>query len=57
VAHRARERATEVGADGCVAVGGGSAIALGKAITLEHGLPVVAVPTTCAGSEITPIWG
>lgn len=57
VAARARDLARELGADGCVAVGGGSAIGLGKAIALEHGLPVVAVPTTYAGSEMTPIWG
>jgi maleylacetate reductase len=57
VAHRARDLAAELGADGCVAVGGGSAIGLGKAVALEHGLPVVAVPTTYAGSEMTPIWG
>jgi maleylacetate reductase len=57
VARRARERAAELGADGCVAVGGGSAIGLGKAIALEHDLPVIAVPTTYAGSEMTPVWG
>ncbi|GAA4228338.1 maleylacetate reductase [Actinomadura meridiana] len=57
VARRARARAAEVGADCCVAVGGGSAIGLGKAIALEHGLPVVAVPTTYAGSEMTTVWG
>jgi maleylacetate reductase len=57
VAARAREAAAELGADGCVAAGGGSTIGLGKAIALEHGLPVVAVPTTYAGSEMTPIWG
>jgi maleylacetate reductase len=57
VADRARARARELGADGCVAVGGGSAIGLGKAIALAYGLPVVAVPTTYAGSEMTPVWG
>ncbi|HLU60300.1 MAG TPA: maleylacetate reductase [Pseudonocardia sp.] len=57
VAARARAAAADLGADGCVAVGGGSTIGLGKAIALEHALPVVAVPTTYAGSEMTPIWG
>ncbi|MEW3612147.1 iron-containing alcohol dehydrogenase, partial [Pseudomonas aeruginosa] len=36
---------------------GGSTIGLGKAIALESGLPILAVPTTYAGSEMTPIWG
>jgi maleylacetate reductase len=57
VAERAAAAAVELGADGCVTVGGGSAIGLGKAIALKHSLPVVAVPTTYAGSEMTPVWG
>jgi maleylacetate reductase len=56
LARRARDVAAELDADGWVAVGG-SGIGLGKAIALEHGLPVIAVPTTYAGSEMTPVWG
>ena len=52
-----RARAVRSAADGVLAVGGGSAIGLAKAVALELGLPVVAVPTTYAGSEMTPIWG
>ena len=43
--------------DVCVSVGGGSPIGLGKAIARETGLPLVAVPTTYSGSEMTSIWG
>jgi maleylacetate reductase len=43
--------------DACVALGGGSAIGLGKAIVRETGLPLVAIPTTYSGSEMTAIWG
>ncbi|MEK9660640.1 MAG: maleylacetate reductase [Alphaproteobacteria bacterium] len=57
VAGRARDEARRLGADCCVAVGGGSTTGLGKAIALEYGLPIIAVPTTYAGSEMTPIWG
>jgi alcohol dehydrogenase class IV len=56
-AREARQAAKELGADCCVALGGGSTIGLGKAIALESGLPIIAVPTTYAGSEMTPIYG
>ncbi|GGN34482.1 maleylacetate reductase [Streptomyces fuscichromogenes] len=57
VADRGVAAAGAAGADGCVAVGGGSAIGLGKAIALRTGLPLIAVPSTYAGSEMTPVWG
>lgn len=57
LAEKARARAAELGADCCVAVGGGSTIGFGKAIALTSGLPVIAVPTTYSGSEMTTIWG
>ena len=47
----------ETGADGLVAFGGGSAIGLGKAIALRTDLPQIAVATTYAGSEMTPVLG
>jgi len=56
-ARAAREVATRLEADCCVAVGGGSTIGLGKAIALESAVAIVAVPTTYAGSEMTPIYG
>ncbi|MFE2043025.1 maleylacetate reductase [Streptomyces sp. NPDC059477] len=57
VADRARAVARELAADGCVAVGGGSTTGLAKALALDPGLPYVAVPTSYAGSEMTPVWG
>jgi alcohol dehydrogenase class IV len=57
LADEARKMATELKADCCVAIGGGSTIGFGKAIALTSGLPVIAVPTTYSGSEMTTIWG
>ena len=44
-------------ADGVLALGGGSAIDLAKAISAETGLPMVSVPTTYSGSEWTSSFG
>jgi alcohol dehydrogenase class IV len=57
VAEAARDEARRSGADCCVAVGGGSTTGLAKAIALVSDLPILAIPTTYAGSEMTPIWG
>jgi len=57
IAEDARRVAKELGADCCVTVGGGSTTGLGKAIALTSDLPILAVPTTYAGSEMTTIYG
>ena len=59
-ARAARDEARRLGADCAIAIGGGSTIGLGKAIALEEAagsLPVLAIPTTYAGSEMTSIYG
>ncbi len=57
VADKARTAATEHGVDLLLCVGGGSTTGLAKAIALTTGLPIIAVPTTYAGSEATNVWG
>jgi alcohol dehydrogenase class IV len=57
VVRAARQRARELDADCYVTIGGGTTTGTGKAIALETGMPVIAVPTTYAGSEMTPIYG
>ena len=48
---------TEAASDGIVTIGGGSATGLGKAVAVRTGLPVMAIPTTYAGSEATSTYG
>jgi maleylacetate reductase len=57
VAERARAVATGHDVDVVVSVGGGSTTGLAKAVALTSGIPVIAVPTTYAGSEATDVWG
>ena len=57
VTDRAMKLALECGADCTIAFGGGSSTGLGKAIALRTDLTQIAIPTTYAGSEVTPIIG
>ncbi|MEA2281835.1 MAG: maleylacetate reductase, partial [Solirubrobacteraceae bacterium] len=57
VAEAARAAVARYGADAVLSIGGGSTTGTAKAVALTTGLPIVAVPTTYAGSEVTPVWG
>ncbi|HEX4559288.1 MAG TPA: maleylacetate reductase [Mycobacterium sp.] len=57
LAHRATAAAIDNSADGLVTIGGGSTIGLGKAVAVNTDLPLLTVPTTYSGSEMTPIYG
>jgi maleylacetate reductase len=57
VAEAGRAAAERLDADCYVAIGGGTTIGLAKAIAVETGRPIVALPTTYSGSEMTPIQG
>jgi maleylacetate reductase len=56
-AKAARDAVAAHDADSLVPVGGGSTIGLAKAVALTTGLPILAVPTTYSGSEMTTIYG
>lgn len=56
-AEAARDAARDNDVDTIVTIGGGSATGLGKAVALTTGVPIISIPTTYAGSELTPVWG
>jgi maleylacetate reductase len=56
-AEEARAEAEHLRADGYIAFGGGSAIGVAKAIAVKTGRPILCIPTTYSGSEMTPTWG
>jgi maleylacetate reductase len=56
-AEQARTVALDNSIDLLVSVGGGSTTGLAKAIAMTTRIPIVAVPTTYAGSEATNVWG
>jgi maleylacetate reductase len=57
VAEAARNASADAGAQALISIGGGSTTGTAKAVALTSGLPILAVPTTYAGSEMTPVWG
>lgn len=57
VADQAIRDAQQLKVDCCLALGGGSTIGLAKAIALKTAIPIVAIPTTYAGSEMTTVYG
>ncbi|KPI39544.1 Maleylacetate [Cyphellophora attinorum] len=57
ITNEALEYMKSASADSVVSIGGGSTIGLGKAISVRTGLPHLCIPTTYAGSEMTPILG
>ncbi|KAL7622533.1 hypothetical protein AAE478_008040 [Parahypoxylon ruwenzoriense] len=57
VTARALEQLRSSGADSIISIGGGSTVGLGKALSIRTGLFHLTVPTTYAGSEVTPILG
>jgi len=57
IADAAVRQARAESVDLLLSLGGGSATGTAKAVALQTGVPILAVPTTYAGSEMTSIWG
>lgn len=57
LARHGRRIAADLGADCLVAVGGGASVGLAKGIALELAIPIINIPTTYSGSEMTGFCG
>lgn len=57
IAEEGRATARRARADCLISIGGGSTTGMTKAVAVESQLPIIAVPTTYAGSEVTPVYG
>ena len=57
VVEEARRALAALGADTVIALGGGSAIGLGKALRIDESVHFIAIPTTYSGSELTNLYG
>ncbi len=49
--------AAENNVDAVIGMGGGSPIGMAKAVGFQLHFPIIAIPTTYAGSEMTPVYG
>lgn len=54
---KALEYCTAQEPDCLISIGGGSTIGLGKAMSIRNSLFHIVIPTTYAGSEVTPVVG
>jgi maleylacetate reductase len=57
VTDAAEAELNDAGVDGLVAIGGGASIGLAKALAVRESWPILALPSTFAGSEMTTVLG
>lgn len=55
--HEALALAQETNASAIIGMGGGSPIGMAKVVGFQLHFPILAIPTTYAGSEMTPVYG
>jgi maleylacetate reductase len=55
--HEVLATTREKSVDAVIGLGGGSSLGMAKAVGFESHLPIIAIPTTYAGSEMTSVYG